>query len=147
MAKIFLGVPLGEYGHVEDGPIGKHDLHIVPRLLGGHYISRRGIQDRWPIAQLPFLAFGILQSFGALVDSSHFVVLPECHTSTSLLNIDLGRTHRTRVACVVALEILQRAKVLVLDSYVPIPHVRPVGWSVTEKSGFSKAHCLTKAGY
>jgi hypothetical protein len=35
MRKVFLGVPSGEDGHFEDGPIGKLDLHIVQRLLGG----------------------------------------------------------------------------------------------------------------
>jgi hypothetical protein len=60
------------------------------------------------------------------------VVILECCQivvpSTRLfLNIDLSRTCRNQVACVVMLENLQRTKVLGFDSKLPIPHVWPVG--------------------
>ncbi len=70
---------MGEFGHVKDGFIGKLDVQIVQRVLGpgGHWISRRDIQEGWPTAQLPFLTVGILQNFGALEVGSHVGVLPE----------------------------------------------------------------------
>ncbi len=36
MGKVFLGIPSGEDGHVEDGPIGKLDLEAFCCFLGGH---------------------------------------------------------------------------------------------------------------
>jgi hypothetical protein len=63
------------------------------------------------------------------------VILACCQSvipSTSLLKDYLGRTPRNQVVCMVALENLQRAKILVLDSNVPILPVQPVGWPGTE---------------
>ncbi len=78
MCKVFLGVPLGEDGHVEDGPIRKLDLEAFRRFLGGHYIRRGDVRDGWPTAQLPFLVIGILQSLWDLEGGTHLGVLPEC---------------------------------------------------------------------
>ena len=81
MRKVFLGVPLGEDGHVEDSPIGKLDLQDFLHLLGAHKIRRWDIRDGWPTAQLPFLTLRILQSFGSLEGGVHPGVLPECGIS------------------------------------------------------------------
>ncbi len=77
MHKIFLVVPSGEDGHVEEVPIR---LEAFQHLLGGFYIRWGDMQDGWPTAQLPFLVLQILQSLGALEDGTHFGVLPECGT-------------------------------------------------------------------
>ncbi len=80
MGKVFLGVPSGEDGHVEDGPMGKLDLEAFWQFLGGHYFLGGDAWDGWPIAQLPFLALWILQSLGAIEGGTHLGVLPECGT-------------------------------------------------------------------
>jgi hypothetical protein len=62
------------------------------------------------------------ESFNPLGLMRTVVILACCLSvvpSTNLLNEFLGGTHRNQVACVVALENLQRAKVLVLDSIYP----------------------------
>ncbi len=80
MRKVFLGVPLGKDGHVEDGPIGKLDLQGFLHLLGGHEIHWGDVRDGWPTAQLSFFALRILQSFGSLEGGTHLGMLPECGT-------------------------------------------------------------------
>ncbi len=60
MRKVFLSVPSGEYGHVEDEPIKKLDLLGFLHFLGGYQICWWDLRDGWPTAQLPFLALGIL---------------------------------------------------------------------------------------
>ena len=72
MCKVFLRVPLGDDGHVEDGPIGKLDLEGFRRFLGVPQISRGDLRYGWPTAQLPFLALQILKSLGALEGGTHF---------------------------------------------------------------------------
>ncbi len=42
MGKVFLSVPLGEDGHVKDGPIKKLDLEAFWCFLGGHQICCGG---------------------------------------------------------------------------------------------------------
>ena len=58
-------------GHVETGIIRKLDLQNLRFFLGGYEICLRDIRDGWLIAQLPFLAFGILQPVGRLEGSTH----------------------------------------------------------------------------
>jgi hypothetical protein len=78
MCKVFLGVPLEDYGHVEDRLIGKLDLEAFWRFLGGHQICLGDVRDGWPTAQLPSLALQILQSLGALEGGTQLGMLPEC---------------------------------------------------------------------
>ncbi len=100
--KVFLSVPSGEDGHIKDGPIGKFHLQSIWRFLDSDKIRWWDVRDGWPTAQLPFLALGILQSFESLEGGAYFGVLPECGTSTSLLNVDLSGTCRNHTACIVA---------------------------------------------
>jgi hypothetical protein len=80
MRKVLLGVSLGEDGHVEDGPIRKLDLQGFVHFLGGYKIHWWDVRDGWPTAQLPFLALGILQSFGSLEGGTHLGMLLESGT-------------------------------------------------------------------
>ena len=80
MRKVFIGVLLGENGHVENSPIGKLDLQGFLHFLGGHKIHHWDLRDGWPTAQLPFLALRILQFFGSFKGGTHLGVLPECGT-------------------------------------------------------------------
>jgi hypothetical protein len=80
MCKVFLGIPSGKDGHVEDGPIGKLNLQGFLHFLGGHNIRQWDVRDGWPTAQLPSLALGILQSFGSLECGTNLGMLPECGT-------------------------------------------------------------------
>ncbi len=86
MCKVFLSVPTGVDGHVETGIIRKLDLQNLRLLLGSYEIHLRDIWDRWPIAQLPFLAFGILQPVGSFEGSTRFGVLPESGTKHMFLD-------------------------------------------------------------
>jgi hypothetical protein len=79
-AKMLLGVPSEEDGHVEDSPIEKLDLEAFQCFLGVYQICWGGERDGWLTAQLPFLALQIFQSLGALEDGTHLGVLPECGT-------------------------------------------------------------------
>ncbi len=72
------------------------------------------------------------QSFNPLELLGIVVMLACCQSvvpSMSLLNVDLGGTCRNQVACMVALENLQRSNVLVVD-YTLSLHTQPVGWPV-----------------
>ncbi len=76
MCKVFLGVLMGVDGHVEDGGVWKLDLQTLRLLHGGYEICWWDVRNGWPTAQLPFLAFGILQPAGSLEGSTHFGMLP-----------------------------------------------------------------------
>ncbi len=92
MCKIFLSAPMGVDGNVETGIIQKLDLQNLRFLLGSYKICLRDIQDDgWPIAQLFFLAFGIVQPVGRLEGSTHFGVLPESSTEHEPLEQRLWR--------------------------------------------------------
>ncbi len=80
MCKVFLSVPTGVDGHVEAGIIWKLDLQNLRFLFASYEIRLRDIQDGWPIAQLPFLAFRIFQLVGRLEGSTHFGIMPESGT-------------------------------------------------------------------
>jgi hypothetical protein len=121
MRKVFLGVPSGEDGHVEDSPIGKLDLQDFLHLLGAHKIRRWDIRDGWPTAQLPFLTLRILQSFGSLEGGVHPGVLPECGTKPGRLFWWLEKK-----LCIK--QNFRSSKLL----RVLIPHVLPIGWPGTE---------------
>jgi hypothetical protein len=71
---------MGVDGHVETGIIRKLDLQNLRFLLGSYEIRLRDIRDRWPIAQLPLLAFRTLQPLRSLEGSTHFSILPESGT-------------------------------------------------------------------
>ncbi len=72
---------------VEEGPIRKLDLQAFWRFLGGYEICWWDVWDGWPTAQLPFLALGILQSFGrSLEGGTHLGMLPECGTQHESLD-------------------------------------------------------------
>jgi hypothetical protein len=116
------------------------DSLVVTRSVGGTYEKMGG--------QLLSCFFLHLGSFNPLGLLRTIVILACCQSvipSTSLLSVDLGGTCRNRVACVIALENLQRAKVLVLDSNIPIPHVLLVGWPGTEKNWLLKNALLDKS--
>jgi hypothetical protein len=86
VCKVFLSVPTtGVDGHVETGIIPKPDLQYLRFLLGSYDIHLRDIRDGWPVAQLPFLALGILQPIGNLEGSTHFGLLPESGTKNKFL--------------------------------------------------------------
>ena len=80
MCKVFLSVPTGVDGHVETGIIRKLDLQNLRLLLGSYEIHLRDIRNGCTIAQLPFLAFGILQPIRRLEGSTHLGVLPKSRT-------------------------------------------------------------------
>ncbi len=148
MAKVFLGVALGEVGHVEEGPIGKGSLTF--RLSKDSLVVTRSVGETyWMGGQLLICLFSYSESFKLLGLVRMVVILACCQSvvpSTSLLNVDLGGTSRNQVAYVVVLENLQRTKVLVLDSKLPILHLRPVGWPGTEIFfGFFKNILLNKS--
>jgi hypothetical protein len=119
--------------------LSKDSLMVVTRSVGGSY----GMGG-----QLLSCSFLHSESFKPLGLLRMVVILACCQSVVSTmshLNVDLGGTRRNQVACVVVLENLQRAKVLVLDSKLPIPQVRPVGWPGTEKIGFLKNALLNKS--
>ncbi len=98
------------------------------RFVGGKF----GVGGQ--LLSCPFLH---TESFGTLGLLGMVVILASCQSvvpSTILLNADLGGTCRNQVAWVVVLENLQRAKVLILDSKLPIAQVRLVGWPGAEKN-------------
>ncbi len=140
MHKVFLGIPLGNDGHVEDGPIGKLDLEAFRRFLGGYQIHQGDVHNGWLTAQLPFLTLRILQSLGALKDGTHLGMLPECGTQHDSLKEDLGGTCRTKPLAWWLEKTLQRVKALVPKLLLlPTPQVWPVGWPGTErKFGYIK---------
>jgi hypothetical protein len=136
VCKVFLSVPMGIDGHVETGIIWKLDLQNLRFLLGSYKIHLRDIQDGWPIAQLPFLAYGFLQPIGRLESSTHFGVLPESGTKHKPLKQKLWRNSKEPCRLNGGLKKKFKVqKVLVPKKLllVPIPHVRPVGWPGTEK--------------
>jgi hypothetical protein len=87
--KVFLGVPMGLYGHVEVGIIWKHDLQGLRFFLGCDNIHLRYLRDGRLVAQLPFLALSIIQPVGRLESSTHFGVLPEFSTKQEFLERQL----------------------------------------------------------
>ncbi len=82
--KVFHGVPMGEYGHVEVGMVWK-DLQGLRFFLGHRDIHIRYVRDGRPVAQLPFLALSILQSAGRFEGSTHFDMLPKSSTKEEFL--------------------------------------------------------------
>jgi hypothetical protein len=104
-AKIFLVSPWEKMDMLKTAPLGRmtfilsQDSLVVTRSVRGAY--RIGGQ----LLSCPFL---LSESFNPLGLLWTVVILVCCQIvvpSTSLLNIDLGRTHSNRVACMVALEI------------------------------------------
>ena len=91
MRKLFLSVHTGVDGHIEMGIIRKPDLQDLRFLLGRHNIRLSGIRDGRPVAQLPFLALGILQPIGSLEGSTYFGILPEYDTDHEFLERRLWR--------------------------------------------------------
>ncbi len=89
--KVFLGVPTGVNGHIEVGIVGKLDIQDLRFFLGGDNICLSYVQDGRPVAQLPFLALGILQPVRRLEGSAHFGVLPESGTKHKFLERRLWR--------------------------------------------------------
>jgi hypothetical protein len=105
-------IPLGSLTFI----LSKDSL-VVTRSIGGTY--RIGEQ----LLSCPFLHLESSNPLGLL---KTVVILACCQIdvpSMSLLNLNLGGTRRDQLACMVALEKLQRAKVLVLDSNILILHV------------------------
>ncbi len=109
-------IALGDYGHGKMVPLGSltfrlsKDSLVVTISLGGTH----GV-DGWLLSCL----FLNSESFKPLGFLKRLVVLACCKSvvpSTSLLKKKNGRTCRNQVACVVALENLQRAIILVLNS-------------------------------
>ncbi len=64
-------------GCVEGRTVWKLDLQTLRFFLGGYKIFLRDIGNGSPVAELPFLAFRILQPVRSLEGSTHFGVLPE----------------------------------------------------------------------
>jgi hypothetical protein len=86
--------------------------------------------------QLLSCPFLYSESFTPLGLLRMVVILVCCQSvipSMSYLNVDFGGTRRNQAACAVALENLQRAKVLIRDSRLPILYVRLVRWPGTGK--------------
>ncbi len=91
MRKVFLGVPMREYGHVEVGLVWKLDLQGLRLFLGRDDVYFRYVRDGWPIAQLPFLVLSIPQPIRRLEGGNHFGVLPESGTKQEFLEKRLWR--------------------------------------------------------
>ncbi len=82
MRDVFLIVPTGEDGYADVGVIRKLDLENGRIFLGRDEVYHRYVRDEWPLSQLPFLAFGILQHIHRLEVGTHFDVrvMPESST-------------------------------------------------------------------
>jgi hypothetical protein len=80
VCKVFLVVPTRVDGHTEVGLVGKLGLENLRFFLGRDDVNIRYVQNGRPVAQLPFLALGILQPTGRLERGTHFGVLPESGT-------------------------------------------------------------------
>ncbi len=91
MCKVFLGVSMGEDGHVEMGIVQKPDLQDLRFLLGSHNIRFSDIRDGRQVAQLPFIALRIFQSAGSLKGSTYPGILPESGTEHKFLERRLWR--------------------------------------------------------
>ncbi len=85
MHKVFLGVSTGVNRHIEVGIIGKLDLQDWKFFLGHDDIHLSYVRDGRLVAQMPFLALGILLLVGRLEGSTHFGVLPESGTEHKFL--------------------------------------------------------------
>jgi hypothetical protein len=85
VCKVFFNVSTGVNGHIEVGIVGKPDLQDLRFFLGHDNIHLNNIRDGQLVAQLPFLAFGILQPVKSLEGSTHFFVLLESGTEHEFL--------------------------------------------------------------
>ncbi len=77
MCKVFLLVPTGVNGHTEVRHIRKLDLENLRFFLGHDDVYHWYVRNGRPVAQLPFLALGILQPIRRLEGGTHFGLLPE----------------------------------------------------------------------
>jgi hypothetical protein len=134
MCKVFFIVPTGVNGITEVGLIRKLDLENLRFFVGRDNVNLRYVRNGWPVAQLPFLALGILQPVRRLEGGTHFGVLPE--SGFKQLKEDFGELVGTQ-PLEWWLEDLQNANISWSQKknlLVPIPHVQPIGWSGTEKN-------------
>ncbi len=90
MCKVFLVVPTGVNGNTEVGLVQKLDLEYLRFFLGCDNVNLR-YGNGWPVAQLTFLALGILQPVRRLEGGTHFGMLPESGTKQEFLERILWR--------------------------------------------------------
>ncbi len=100
--------------------------------------------------QLPSCPFLHSESFHPLGLLRMVVILVCCQSvvpSTSLLNVDLGRTHRNQVACMMLEHYFAESKSL--DSWLLNYQFRMYGWldGLTQRKCFLKNTLLNKAGF
>jgi hypothetical protein len=130
-------------GHVEDRPIWKLDLQTFQRFLGGYKIRCWDARDRWPTAQLPFLALRILLPARSFERSTHLGMLPECCTQHKpLKRSSWWNLQKLCSMCGGLKKNLAESEISGLQKLllVLILHVQPVGWPGTEKnSAFAKS--------
>jgi hypothetical protein len=91
VSKVFLIVPMGVNGHTEVRRVQKLGLEHLRFFLGRDNVYQRYIQNGRPVAQLPFLALGILQPIRRLEGGTHFSLLPESGTKQEFLERRLWR--------------------------------------------------------
>jgi hypothetical protein len=91
VCKVFLLVPTGVNGHTEVRRIWKLDLEHLRFFHGRDNVYHRYVWNWWPVAQLPFLALGILQPVRRLEGGTHFGLLPEPSTKQEFLERRLRR--------------------------------------------------------
>ena len=134
MRKVFLIVPTGVNGHAEVERVGKLDLEDLRLFLGHDDVDHRYVRNGRPMRQLPFLTLSVLQTIRKLEGGTHFGVPPESGTQQEFLERRLRRNSLEGSRSNVGLKICRMQEFLgpKKDLLVPIPHVRPIGWSGTE---------------
>jgi hypothetical protein len=138
VCKVFLGVPTVVDVHADVGVIRNLDLQHLRIFLGRDNFHLSYVWDGWPVAQLPFLALGILQPVGRLEISTHYGVLPESNILQEFLERRLWRDPYKPSHLNSGLKICRMQNFLGSKkrlSFVLVLHVRPIGWSGTEKFG------------
>ncbi len=85
MCKVFLVVPRGVNGHTEVRLVRKLDLENLRFFLGHDNVNHRYVRNGRPVAQLPFLALGVLQPVRSLEGGTHFGLMPESGTKQEFL--------------------------------------------------------------
>jgi hypothetical protein len=91
VCKVFLVVPTGVNGHTEVRRVRKLDLENLRFFLGRGDDYHRYVQNRRPVAQLPFLALGVLQPVRRLEGGTHFGLMPDSGTKQEFLERRLRR--------------------------------------------------------
>jgi hypothetical protein len=137
VCKVFPSVPMGVNRHVEVGLVRKLDLQGLRFFLGHDNVYLRHVWNGRPVSQLSLLTLSIIQPIGRIEGGTYFGMLPESSTMQEFLERRLWQKswEPSRLNC--GLKICKMQKFLGprKNFLVPIPHVQPIGWSGTEKSG------------